>query len=235
MKALIAAALTAAIALLLAWDGPQTISNTVWAGIAGEPTQQQPAHPADAGAVAALQARGDSVWRSPFAKGEPPPPRSLAERMRERKTVMQALGLRTSDDYYTMSLKELQQRAEMKDVLAMLQLAVQFGTESADLERDADYDFAVDPKTEQKKYLAAALNAGHAHSAALLATLYWQDNQLVDAYAWNLLAQRVNDSSGEEWSRGAFAGLTPDQRQAAEKKADAFMQEANKRFSLPQS
>lgn len=174
-----------------------------------------------------------SVLASPFGRGAPPLPRPMAERVAERKQHMKALGINTSDEYHNMPFAQLRQRAAQHDVMAMLQLAMQYGSESADLEREADYDANVDPQQEQKKYLAAAVNAGHIRSAAILARLHWQDGTSADAYAWQLLAERLGDSSGSQWAHKTFSNMSAADRLAAEQKAQALYQQATLRFFSP--
>lgn len=175
-------------------------------------------------------ASGSAVLRSPFGRAAPAPARPLADRVQERREHMLAMGINTPDAYYAMSLHELRQRAASKDVMAMLQLAVQYGAETSDLEGEAGYDPAIDPRTEQKKYLVSAVNAGHIRSAAVLARLYSQENNAVDAYAWHLLAERLGDSSGSTWARETFARVSQAHRQAAGEKAQALFSQANQRF-----
>ena len=167
-----------------------------------QPPQSQPLPEAAPAAKSTLAARaapaaapGSAALVSPFGRGAPAPARLLSDRVRERREHMLAMGINTPDAYYLMSLHELRQRAEKKDVMALLQLAVQYGAETSDLEGDADYDPAIDPRKEQKNYLVSAVNAGHIHSAAILARLYAQENSAVDAYAWHLLAERLGDAS----------------------------------------
>ena len=178
-------------------------------------------------------APGSAALVSPFGRGVPAPARPLTDRVQERREHMLAMGINTPDAYYVMSLHELRERAEKKDVMALLQLAVQYGAETSDLEGEAGYDPAIDPRKEQKKYLIAAVNAGHIHSAAILARLYAQENNAVDAYAWHLLAERLGDSSGSTWGRETFARLSYASRQAAEKRAQELFSQANQRFGAP--
>ncbi|WUR15287.1 hypothetical protein E7V67_009325 [[Empedobacter] haloabium] len=180
-----------------------------------------------------LSSRPGSSLDSPFARGGAgrPDPEQM---IRERAALMKQLGLATPPEYDRMSLAQLKEKAHAKDIFALLQLGVQYQYQNNGLEFDPDYDFGKDPQLESKRYLTEAVNAGHIHASTILAKQYAESGDTVEAYAWNTLAERLWDTSNKEWSKTAFAGLTPEQRMRGEQRANELFIAASQRF-LPAS
>lgn len=216
------------------------VGAAVW--FSGAPGTQQAgaeeaAHPTGAAAVptTAGHANGPALSRpgssldSPFARGgaQRPDPAQLIE---ERAALMKQLGLATPPEYDRMPLAQLKERARAKDIFALLQLGVQYQHQNNALEFDKDYDFGKDPQLESKRYLTEAVNAGHIHASTILAKQYAESGDTVEAYAWNSLAERLWDTSNKEWSKTAFAALTPEERLRGEQRANELFIAASQRF-----
>lgn len=153
----------------------------------------------------------------------------------DRKARMKKLGYETPEIYYSMSLKKLRALAKTGDMFALAQLGEQYFSESDVLELDPDYDFSVSPRGEAKKYLTLAINAGHVRVAAVLAKQYAAEGQMVEAYAWNILAEKVGDFSGRAWGKEAYNNLTVHERRVANLRSEEMLAIALKRFSVSAS
>lgn len=163
--------------------------------------------PAKGKAAPAIASRGradlrssnvGSTWSdSPFGTGAPisEPVTALSPRELARHKKMTAGGYGTPPAYYTMGLGALQALAAKGDADAMLQLAEQYLEESRSLVSDPSYPTNGDVVLLGKGYLAAALDAGRSRAASLLAQRYFRENNIVDAYAWQLMTERFGNGN----------------------------------------
>lgn len=138
-----------------------------------------------------------------------------------RKKKMQALMTGSPPHYYTMKLGELRELALSGDADAMMQLAEQYANEDGRIRSDPDYPVGENPRDLAKKYLSDAFAAGRTRAAALLSKQLFEENQLVDAYAWRLVSERAGDGVNSVWGRDTnqFAALSDSEKTAAGAKA----------------
>jgi hypothetical protein len=156
---------------------------------------------------------------SPFGQGAGAPLRSAEQRIADRRERMKEMGIATPEAYFHMPLQELQNRAQQRDVMAMLQLVAQLDGETDELQADSAYDFSGSPSDLKKRYLSDAADNGHIHSAILLAQQYAKDNAPAEALAWALYAQSSGYTKGQRWADATFANVAPAVRQAAQARA----------------
>lgn len=150
--------------------------------------------------------------------------RAAVARMRHEK--MKALGYETPDKYYQMSLAQLQALAQEGDPYAMLQLAEQYYSEVEFIKGDPGFERDAKPKDVAMKYFEGAFLSGYVRVSAVVSMQMAAENKLVDAYAWQLLAQRYNDHTNDKvyGQYGTFATMSAMDKAAAQAKFDAMWQ-----------
>lgn len=166
---------------------------------------------------------------NPFAVGEPVKVdqqiliRERLERMRKGK-------YNTPEPYYHMSLKQLQQLAHNGDAAAMVQLGEQYSNEAAQLVNDASFDSRKPPAEVSRQYFYAAMQAGYLHAAAVIAAKEIDNNNLVEAWAWDKFSQFTNDPDRAALYHAdqQFAGMSAEDKKVAE----ARYQEIARDFGL---
>ncbi|MYM34920.1 hypothetical protein GTP38_11280 [Duganella sp. FT94W] len=129
---------------------------------------------------------------------------------------MQKRGYTTPTEYFTMSLRELSERAKNKDVFALLQLGEQYWKESDELADDPAFDRSVSPVENARKYMSDAVAQGHSRAATIVSAMYEEQGQELEAYAWTLVSQSVMDRSLSEKATSYEQKFTKQQRDAAE-------------------
>jgi hypothetical protein len=157
-----------------------------------------------------------------------------AEPWATRRHKMESRHYGTPPEYYGMSLVALNELAKHGDVFALLQLGEQYASESMELRRQPGFDTSEEAKTLAKRYFTDALAHGHLGAASVLSRMALEENNPVDAYAWNLLSTRLQDQAGAEWFRKspAFANLSEQQKQLAAEKVPKLYEIASKGFII---
>ncbi|MDC8759569.1 hypothetical protein [Janthinobacterium fluminis] len=168
---------------------------------------------------------------SPFGRGAPAQEEDPALQRQQRRKKMETLGYATPPDYEQMGVKTLAALVEKGDIYAMLQLGERYYSESDTLAREPGYRTDASPQQIGKQYLEDATLAGHNHVAVILAQKYLDEGKPVDAYAWALLAEKLNDPQASELGRQALGALTPQQRQMADVKFKDLYFRAMQRFA----
>jgi len=153
---------------------------------------------------------------SPFSTDIPPAIDSR-KRIALRRVKMEAFRYQTPPAYDVMDLKTLTNLARQGDVNAMVQLGEQYGSEQDELQQDPYYDIKVDPNATSRRYFQGAIREGYTHLAAVMSRKSFDKDDLVDAYAWNILAERMNDKSNGNFyrERQSFDRMTQAQKDAA--------------------
>lgn len=172
----------------------------------------------DHGSLAWLDAR----FGQADATSAPPQPAHIHARQKK----MESLGYGSPPEYYEMDLKTLKKLAKLHDGDAMLQLAEQYYNEANIIYSDPEFPKNGDPKAIAKQYLTEAFGAGFSRAASVLAKHSFDENDLVEAYAWRLVAEKVGDSDNPVWggNTNQFANLSPDEIARARKRFDAIWQ-----------
>lgn len=142
----------------------------------------------------------------------------LAPHVLARQERMTRLAYATPERYYRMGLAQLQALAGKGDADAMLQLAEQYREAGAALASDPAYPRGAERDALANGYLESALNAGRSRAAALLARRFLDENRLIDAYAWHLMAQRTGGGDLFEAGADPFASLGEAEKNLANEK-----------------
>jgi hypothetical protein len=200
-------ALSIALIYLAREDAPEQVAAPVAPSVAPEPASTVPP-------------RG-LVWLAdPLANSTPAaqPPAYIIRR--EKK--LRALMLSSPPHYFTMTLGELTKLAKLGDGNAMQQLAEQYLSEADRLRRDPDYPVGADTRELATQYLKDSLMAGRIRNAAVLSKQLFDENKLVEAYAWRLVSQKLDDGVNPVWGRDTnqFGSLTDNEKSQASLKAD---------------
>ena len=126
----------------------------------------------------------------------------------------------TPEEYFTKGIKELTILAEEGDVYAMLQLGEQYSSELTNLTNNFSPAAYQNPNERANQYFEQALLAGFTHGAAVIAYKESQNNHFVDAYAWDRVAQALNDPDRNAMYDSAqiFSGLSDADKELAERK-----------------
>lgn len=119
----------------------------------------------------------------------------------EKERKMQELGYLLPPEYHDKDLFTLQALAKNGDVWALVHLGERYyfdiGVRADHPERRAALDY---PKLAKEAF-REALARGHRHSAAILAEVHLLEKNPVDAYAWNLIAEKQGDDISVDWFR----------------------------------
>ncbi|AMC33611.1 hypothetical protein [Janthinobacterium sp. B9-8] len=118
-----------------------------------------------------------------------------------RRKKMEALGYMVPADYLTRDLQSLKKMAKAGDAYAMVHLGEKYYFELNKNPENPDYNPQTDYANQAKSTFKDALVAGNIRSAGIISELYLQENNLVDAYAWHLISDRLGDSISADWFR----------------------------------
>lgn len=160
---------------------------------------------------------------SPFGKGAPPSI-DLAAQRAARRARMEAGGYGTPPEYYLMDLATLTAKAAKGDINAMLQLAEQYESESAALINDPAFEARANPRQLGRRYFEEAALAGHKRVVAVIAEKYLADGKPLEAYTWELLAEKLGERGASGPRLQASAALDAQQRALAEAKLSDLTQ-----------
>lgn len=173
----------------------------------------------------------DDAVRTPGANsqaGMPEPEKevvSAAELARRQK--MQSLGYMVPTEYYTKDLKTLRQLAKSGDAYAMVHLGEKYAFELNGQTSNPEFEQGVDYAKAAKQSFKDALVAGNIRSAGIIAELYFQEQNVTEAYAWHLVSDQLGDDISANWfKRTEMAQQASAQvKQAAQTRANQIMSE----------
>lgn len=168
---------------------------------------------------------GTSWDASPFSVTAAPET-VAAELAAMRYEKMKRLGYQTPAKYYQMSLGELKALAKNKDPYAMLQLAEQYFSEYDYIKGDPHVDKSRKPREIAMENIENAMRVGYTHAAAVAATQMAGEKDLIEAYAWHMLAQSFNDHSHDKLYEqdATFSKMTPMEKAEARGRMEALDQ-----------
>ncbi|MDW5416105.1 hypothetical protein R6242_05915 [Iodobacter sp. CM08] len=148
-----------------------------------------------------------------------------------RRKKMEALGYMVPADYLTKDLQSLKKMAKAGDAYAMVHLGEKYYFELNKNPENPDYDPQTDYANQAKSTFKDALVAGNIRSAAIISELYLQENNLVDAYAWHLISDRLGDSISADWFRSTkvYTEASEQLKQAAKAKLPVLIAELDSR------
>jgi hypothetical protein len=166
---------------------------------------------------------GASWGASPFS-GTVKPETVAAELAAMRYEKMKRLGYQTPAKYYQMSLSELKALAKNNDPYAMLQLAEQYFSEYEYIKNDPNVDKSRKPREIAMENIENAVRVGYTHAAAVAAIQMAGEKDLIEAYAWHMFAQNLNDHSNDKLYEqdATFAKMTPMDKAEARGRTDAI-------------
>jgi len=173
----------------------------------------------------ALSRMGNSWGASPFS-GTTNSESLAAEVAAARHEKMKRLGYETPAKYYEMTLAQLEELAKNGDVHAMIQLAEQYHSEQDYIRNTPGFDRSRNPRDIAMENLEKAIRAGYTQAASVAAIQKVEDNNLVDAYAWHLLAQRLNEHTNDKLyeTDATFAKMSPMDKAEARGRLDVLRQ-----------
>ncbi|MBV6321134.1 hypothetical protein [Duganella violaceipulchra] len=190
------------------------------------------AAPAPAPAAQDIRPRSQGaagLVRSPFGREAPPAQPDAAVRGEARRLRMQAGGYGTPAEYYRMDLKTLVAKAGLGDINAMLQLAEQYESESDALVDDPAFEARSNPHQLGRRYFEEAALAGRDRVVAVIAEKYQADGRPLEAYTWDLLAEKLGVPTPPGLRQQAGAALSAQQRALAEAKLNDLTMRIEKR------
>jgi hypothetical protein len=92
-----------------------------------------------------------------------------------------------------------------------------------------EFDPKADYPTLARQSFSQALASGNIRSAGIIAEMYLQENNPVDAYAWHLISKRLDDSISAEWfqTTKTYHDLSETQKLQAQAKLPDLIQHLN--------
>ncbi len=193
---------------------------------------------AGANARLAVAPTNAASWgSSPFALGTPgadasnanptaasaasvtaPEPEIISAAEAARRQKMEKLGYMLPPDYYRKDLASLKKLAKTGDGFAMMHLGERYYFELNGQPQHPDYDAKLDYRDLARQEFMASLVAGKVRPAGIISELYLQEHNVVDAYAWHLLSDKLGDSISAEWFKRTrdYQALTENDKQLAQ-------------------
>lgn len=161
-------------------------------------------------ASAPSQARADAA-----AADATPPPLSAADVA--ANDALRKLGYFIEERYYKMGLDSLRKAAATQDVQALTHLAERYMFEFHGHPQAPGHEPGFAYLQAAREALQSAYVLGNLHAAAMLSESYLMERQVVDAAAWNLVAQRSGDQLSADWflTTEDYRRLTDAQRHQA--------------------
>jgi hypothetical protein len=174
-------------------------------------------------AVPAVPAGSARTWGpSPFAIGAPVLP-DQARTIAARKERMHARGIDTPDAYYAMGIAELDARAAKHDVAALLQLGERYWSEAELLPYDGASNLHDAPQALAIGYFLEAARSGSVAATATIADRLTPSGDIVEAAAWNMVANRLNQQVDTEAAARRFGQKDYQQRERARQRAEFLL------------
>jgi hypothetical protein len=138
------------------------------------------------------------------------------------REALRALGYHIDAKYYKMSLAELRRAAARQDAQALMHLAERYLFALDGRRQDPEFQPGFDYRQAAREALQQALAAGNRHSAAVISESFLTEGRIVEAAAWNLMAQRLGDKLSADWFLGTadYKQMSPEQREKARQMAE---------------
>ncbi|ABC33303.1 conserved hypothetical protein [Hahella chejuensis KCTC 2396] len=124
---------------------------------------------------------------------------SLEERY--PKQWLEDMGYLIPPELHSYNLTTLESLATQGDTNAMVHLGERYLYFIKDNPRHPDFRKNVNYPALAKSYFGEALKRGHKHAAAILSEAYFSEDRMVEAYAWNLVAEKLGDQLSVDWFR----------------------------------
>jgi TPR repeat protein len=142
-----------------------------------------------------------------------------------RRKKMEKLGYMLPPSYYTKDLKTLRKLAKAGDAYAMMHMGEKYYFEIQGQVNHPEYEQGMDYKKSAKEIFQDALIAGNIRSAGIIAELFYQEGNVVEASAWFIVAAQLGDDISAEWfSRTQMSKqATQEIRNAASSRAVSIM------------
>ena len=144
-----------------------------------------------------------------------------------RRQKMEQLGYMVPPDYYNKDLKTLQKMAKAGDAFAMVHIGEKYAFELNGQTNNPEFDSKIDYASAAKQSFKEALVAGNIRSAGIIAELYFQEKNSMQAYAWHLVSDQMGDSISADWFRSTdmAKNATPELKNAAATRAAQIISE----------
>lgn len=124
------------------------------------------------------------------------------ELIKKRKERMLRDGFSVPDKYFNMSIQELTKLGNAGDTCASIQLAERYWNEAAFMQSEVGMDFSENPRSIALRYFVMATQGGAGNIPEIVANrLYESKDDVVNAAAWDMVAQRFSTSDGMGNSR----------------------------------
>ncbi|MBR7800403.1 hypothetical protein [Undibacterium fentianense] len=118
-----------------------------------------------------------------------------------RRKKLEDLGYMLPPDYYTKDLKALRKMAKAGDSYAMMHIGEKYYFELQGQPNHPEFDKSINYGQAAKVAFQDALIAGNIRSAGIIAELYYQEKNALEAYAWHLVSDRLGDDISADWFR----------------------------------
>ena len=160
-----------------------------------------------------------------------PEPEIITPEEAARRKKLHDLGYMVPPEYYEKNLKTLKQMAKKGDAYAMVHLGEKYYFELNGQTQHPEYESNVDYNRAAKQSFQDALAAGNVRSAGIIAELYFQEKNSLEAYAWHLVSGRLGDDISAEWFSRTDMALQAslELKQAAERRAAEILEEMKRR------
>jgi TPR repeat protein len=138
---------------------------------------------------------------SPHMKSivELPEPEIISPEETARRKKLEKLGYMLPPEYYTKDLKTLRKMANAGDAYAMMHMGEKYYFEIQGQINHPEYEQGMDYKKSAKEIFQDALIAGNIRSAGIIAELFYQEGNVVEASAWFIVAAQLGDDISAEW------------------------------------
>lgn len=180
----------------------------------------------NAGAQMAEQIAGESKSATKNML-EMPAPEVVSPAEAARRKKLEQLGYMLPPDYYTKDLKALKRMAKTGDAFAMMHMGEKYYFELQGQPSHPEFDKNMDYAKAAKTSFQDALIAGNIRSAGIIAELYYQEKNALEAYAWHLVSDQLGDDISADWFRRTdmAQNSSADLKQAAAERAAQILNE----------
>lgn len=140
----------------------------------------------------------------------------------KRRKKMMSKGYGTPEKYDEMSLLTLKDLAAQGDIYAMLQVGERLNSEDGSLTQAnrKSKEGTIDPKIISKQYFTDALNSGHLGVTAVVIEQNLAEGDLVEAYAWQLVSEKLGVNKDNILTKHAFSNLPQEDQVKSRSRAE---------------
>lgn len=158
---------------------------------------------------------------------ELPEPEVVSPAEAARRKKLEQLGYMLPPDYYTKDLKALRKMAKTGDAFAMMHMGEKYYFELQGQPSHPEFDKNMDYAKAAKTAFQDALVAGNIRSAGIIAELYYQEKNPLEAYTWHLVSDQLGDDISADWFRRTdmAKNTSADLKQAAAERAAQILNE----------